>query len=74
MAGCLEIQKTHSSSKWARANGWTMMAKTDALLALNKSHEKHTTLLKVFRSHTQGLLKLQSGGGRRHQVLDNPET
>ena len=66
--------KTHSSSKWGRANGWTMMAKTDVLLALDKSHEKYAPLLKAFQLHARGLLKLQSGDGRWHQVLDNPRT
>lgn len=66
--------KTHSSSKWGRANGWTIMAKTDALLALDKSHEKYSDLLKAFQIHAKGLLKLQSDDGRWHQVLDNPAT
>ena len=64
----------HSSSKWSRANGWTIMAKTDALLALDKSDEHYDALLKAFQIHARGLLKLQSADGRWHQVLDNPDT
>ncbi|WP_417451571.1 glycoside hydrolase family 88/105 protein [Kordiimonas sp.] len=64
----------HSSSKWGRANGWTIMAKTDALLALDPSHPDYNQLLTAFRKHANGLLKLQSDEGRWHQVLDNPDT
>lgn len=64
----------HSSSKWGRANGWTIMAKTDALLALDPSHPDYSRLLAAFRKHANGLLKLQSEEGRWHQVLDNPNT
>ncbi|WP_226704704.1 glycoside hydrolase family 105 protein [Microbulbifer elongatus] len=64
----------HSSSKWGRANGWTIMAKTDALLALDDEHPSRPALLDAYRKQAAGLLKLQSAEGRWHQVLDNPTT
>ncbi len=63
-----------SSSKWGRANGWTIMAKTDALLALNPADEKYGALLKAFQRHAKGLLTLQSKDGLWHQILDNKNT
>ncbi len=63
-----------SSSKWARANGWTMMAKTELLLAMPETHEQREEILDIFRSHAEALKKYQSEDGRWHQVLDNPDT
>lgn len=64
----------HSSSKWARANGWTMMAKTDLLLNLDPDSENFARVLIPFQRHAAALLQVQSDDGRWHQVLDNPET
>jgi rhamnogalacturonyl hydrolase YesR len=64
----------HSSSKWGRANGWTMMAKTELLSVLPKSHPMRDAVLEAFVSHARGLLAVQSDDGRWHQVLDNPDT
>ncbi len=65
---------SHSSSKWGRANGWTMMAKTDLLLNLPQSHPQYAEVLDVFASHARALKQLQSSDGRWHQILDNPDT
>ena len=72
--GYFDHTKKNSSSKWARANGWTMMAKTELLLAIPPGHEKRAAILEIFRSHAQALKEYQSGDGRWHQVLDNPST
>lgn len=64
----------HTTSKWARANGWTIMAKTDILLALDKGHKDYPALLAAYKRHAEGLLKFQSSQGRWHQVLDNSDT
>lgn len=63
-----------SSSRWGRANGWTMLAKTDILRHLPTDHPQYGEVLAVFQRHAAGLLALQSADGRWHQVLDNPET
>jgi rhamnogalacturonyl hydrolase YesR len=63
-----------SSSKWARANGWALMAKLEVLLALSGNHPRRSKVLNIFRRHARGLLAVQSDDGRWHQVLDNPST
>ena len=72
--GWFDGKKAHSSSKWGRANGWTIMAKTDALLTLDKTDKNYAALLAAYQRHARGLLQLQSKDGRWHQVLDKPST
>lgn len=64
----------HSSSKWGRANGWTMMAKTELLRAMPSNHPKRAEVLEIFQRHSAGLLAVQSQDGRWNQVLDDPNT
>ncbi len=64
----------HSSSKWARANGWTMLAKAEVLESLAAGHPDRAALLRAFSSHARALAKVQATDGRWHQVLDNPAT
>ncbi|HEX7070809.1 MAG TPA: glycoside hydrolase family 88 protein, partial [Rhodothermales bacterium] len=63
-----------SSSKWARANGWTMMAKTEILQALPPDHPLYDDVLDAFRTQAEALVAVQADDGRWHQVLDNPDT
>lgn len=72
--GWFDRTQTHSSSKWGRANGWTMMAKTELLQALPEDHPLYDRVLDAFQSHASALLRAQSKDGRWHQVLDNPDT
>lgn len=72
--GYFDRTKKNSSSKWARANGWTMMAKTELLHALPPDHEQREVILEIFQSHARALKEYQSSDGRWHQVLDNPGT
>ncbi len=64
----------HSSSKWGRANGWTIMAKVELLLAMPEDHPKRAEVLEAFKRHCEGLLEVQSDDGRWHQVLDDPNS
>jgi rhamnogalacturonyl hydrolase YesR len=64
----------HSSTKWGRANGWTMMAKTELLLAMPDDHPQKEQIMEIFTRHSEGLLAVQSDDGRWHQVLDDPST
>jgi len=64
----------HSSTKWGRANGWTMMAKAELLLTMPDDHPKKEEVLEIFTRHSEGLLDVQSDDGRWHQVLDDPST
>ncbi|MGF1544422.1 MAG: glycoside hydrolase family 105 protein [Parvularculaceae bacterium] len=63
-----------SSSKWARANGWTMMAKTEVLAAMPPDHPKLAAVLDVFRRHAEALRAVQTDDGRWSQVLARPDT
>lgn len=64
----------HSSTKWARANGWTVMAKIELLLAMPDNHPQKAEVLETFIRHCEGLLAVQSKEGRWHQVLDDPSS
>lgn len=64
----------HSSTKWGRANGWTMMTKTELLKVLPEEHPKRAEILNIFKRHAEGLKAVQSQDGRWHQVLDDPES
>lgn len=64
----------HSSTKWGRANGWTIMAKIELLLAMPDDHPLKAEVLETFTQHCEGLLAVQSKEGRWHQVLDDPSS
>tara|TARA_R110002124_G_scaffold286310_1_gene466865 strand:+ start:54946 stop:56739 length:1794 start_codon:yes stop_codon:yes gene_type:complete len=72
--GWFSRNREHSSTKWGRANGWTMMTKTELLKAMPKNHPKRQEVLEIFKRHAQGLKEVQSSDGRWHQVLDDPNT
>lgn len=72
--GWFNTQGRPSSSKWARANGWTMVAKMFALEVLPENHPRRGAVLDAFRDHAVALLAVQSADGRWHQILDNPST
>ncbi len=72
--GWFSRSRQHSPVKWGRANGWTMMANVELLLAMPRNHPQREKILEIFRRHAAGLLAVQSEGGRWHQVLDDPST
>lgn len=63
-----------SGSRWGRANGWAMLAKAEALLALPEMHPQRAAVLDAFRLQAEGIVRRQSSDGRWHQVLDQPDT
>lgn len=64
----------NSSSKWSRANGWTIMAKVELLKIMPENHPKRKEIMDIFVRHCEGLLAVQSEDGRWHQVLDDPSS
>ncbi|RIA46939.1 rhamnogalacturonyl hydrolase YesR [Hephaestia caeni] len=72
--GWFETTASPSSSKWARANGWTMLAKLQILKALPADHPDRPALQRAFAAHASALKAAQSPDGRWHQVLDNQDT
>jgi rhamnogalacturonyl hydrolase YesR len=72
--GYFSRNREFSSTKWGRANGWTIMAKVELLKRMESTHPKYAEVLEVFSRHCKGLLALQSADGRWHQVLDDPSS
>jgi len=72
--GYFSKNREHSSSKWGRANGWTMMAKVELLKRLSNDDPRKGEIMEIFQRHAHGLLKVQSPDGRWHQVLDDPDS
>ncbi|MCG8374693.1 MAG: glycoside hydrolase family 88 protein, partial [Balneolales bacterium] len=64
----------YSSTKWGRANGWTIMAKVELLQTMPEDHPQFEAVLGTLTRHCEGLLAVQSLDGRWHQVLDDPGT
>lgn len=72
--GWFSRNEEHSSTKWGRANGWTMMTKVELLKVMPEDHPKRQEVLEIFKRHALGLKEVQSSDGRWHQVLDDPNT
>lgn len=69
--GYFSRNEVNSSTKWGRANGWTIMTNVELLKRLPESHSKYNEILEIFVRHCEGLLAVQSKDGRWHQVLDD---
>ncbi|NEW82349.1 MAG: hypothetical protein GZ094_08295 [Mariniphaga sp.] len=66
-------KKTHNGIKWGRVNGWITVAMAQVLTYLPLDHPKRDQVLKIYKKHIDGLIKLQSADGLWNQVLDHPE-
>lgn len=72
--GYISEASTQPRFHWGRANGWAIMAITELLSVLPKSHPQYNTILALYRSHVQGLAAVQSGKGFWHQLLDRNDS
>ena len=67
-----------SCCRWARGNGWAVLAITDFLTAATEldilSEDISQAVLGLFRSLVGELLTVQSQGGLWHNILDNNQT
>ena len=59
---------------WGRANGWAIMAMTELLSALPKTHPGYKEVLDQFRAHANRLASYQAGTGFWHQLLDRSDS
>ena len=59
---------------WARANGWAVMAMSDLLDVLPKSHPGYQAVLDQLRLTLRGVAELQSGTGLWHQMIDRNDS
>lgn len=55
---------------WARANGWIVLAICELLDVLPERHKSRNGILKIFRTHLQGLTEHQGKNGLWHNILD----
>jgi unsaturated rhamnogalacturonyl hydrolase len=59
---------------WGRANGWAVMAMSDLLDVLPKTHPGYPKVLAQLRKTLHGVAELQSGTGLWHQMLDRNDS
>ncbi len=74
MHGWVESMETHPEFRWARANGWALLAKTELLDVLPKNHPGYEFVMQQFKKHIAGLAQYQSGSGFWHQLLDKNDS
>jgi unsaturated rhamnogalacturonyl hydrolase len=74
MHGWVESMKTHPQFRWARANGWALMATVELLDVLPENHPGRNFVLQQLKDHVKGLASLQSGTGLWHQLLDREDS
>jgi unsaturated rhamnogalacturonyl hydrolase len=74
MHGWIAGMKEHPEFRWARANGWAILAKTELLDALPENHPGREGVLELFRSHVRGLQAVQGHSGFWHQLLDRNDS
>lgn len=74
MHGWVETMETHPEFRWARANGWALMAKAELLDVLPNDHPGYDFVMQQFKKHVAGLAQYQSGRGFWHQLLDRNDS
>jgi unsaturated rhamnogalacturonyl hydrolase len=74
MHGWVEGMETHPEFRWARANGWALLAMCELLDVLPEEHEGRSLVLQQFKAHAKGLAAYQSGSGFWHQLLDREDS
>ncbi len=74
MHGWIAGMTVHPEFRWARANGWALMAKTELLDVLPETHPGRAFVLELFRAHIRGLASFQSKNGLWHQLLDRNDS
>lgn len=74
MHGWVEDMQVHPEFRWARANGWALMAMTELLDVLPEAHPGRADVLAQLKAHIKGLAAYQSGQGFWHQLLDRNDS
>lgn len=74
MHGWVESMKTHPEFRWARANGWALMAKVELLDVLPGNHPGRQFVIDQLNAHAKGLASYQGGNGFWHQLLDKTDS
>jgi len=74
MHGWVEGMQPHPAFYWARANGWAILAISSLLDVLPENHPQYKPITELFKSYCYGLVRLQSGTGFWHQLLDRNDS
>ena len=74
MHGWTSNTPDHPEFRWARANGWAVMAMVELLDVLPEDHPQREAVLEILRAHLHGLAACQSGVGLWHQLLDRNDS
>jgi rhamnogalacturonyl hydrolase YesR len=74
MHGWVAGMAPHPEFRWARANGWAVMAMAELLEVLPEDHPGRQAVLDQFRAHVRGLAECQDRTGLWHQLLDRPDS
>jgi rhamnogalacturonyl hydrolase YesR len=74
MHGWVQDMQPHPEIRWARANGWAIMAMSELLDVLPISHPGYAKVLEQFKAHAKGIASFQSGSGFWHQLLDRTDS
>ncbi len=74
MHGWVQGMAVHPEFRWARANGWALLAMTELLDVLPESHPGRHAILDIYRRQIRALAELQGKDGRWHQLLDRPDS
>jgi len=74
MHGYVEGMRDHPELRWARANGWAVMAMVEVLEVLPKTHKGYDAVLEQLRAHIRGLAAHQTRDGFWHQLIDRNDT
>ncbi|MEJ2615559.1 MAG: glycoside hydrolase family 88 protein [Ignavibacteriaceae bacterium] len=59
---------------WARANGWVILAINELLDVLPENYRGIDDILKILRTHVQGLAEFQGGDGLWHNLLNRTDS
>ncbi len=74
MHGWIQGMTPHPEFRWARCNGWALLAMSELLDVLPNDHPSRMKILNLFRSHAKGLSSFQSGTGFWHQLIDRSDS
>jgi len=74
MHGWVAGMSVHPEFRWARANGWAIMAMTELLEVLPEDHPGRQAVLDLLRAHIRGLADCQDRTGLWHQLLDRNDS
>ncbi len=74
MHGWVESMEAHPEFRWARANGWALLATVELLDVLPENHPSRKQIIALLQAHIKGITSFQSGSGFWHQLLDRQDS